>query len=237
VIRVLLADDQALVRAGFRALLERTPGVEVVGEAPDGDRAVALARELRPDVVLMDLRMPVLDGLEATRRIAADPDLDGVQVLVLTTFGEDEHLFAALRAGAAGFLLKDVDPAQLRDGLRTVAGGEALLSPADTKRLIAEFAHRGGTRALPVAGATGATGVTGATGAAGPPLPDLTPRERELVTLVAQGRSNAEIAQALSISSATVKTHINRAMAKLGARDRAQLVVIGYEHGLVGRPS
>jgi DNA-binding NarL/FixJ family response regulator len=175
----------------------------------------------------MDLRMPALDGVEATRRIAADPALDGVQVLVLTTFGDDAHLFAALRAGAGGFLLKDVDPAELRAGIRTVAAGEALLSPADTRRLIAEFARAGSPEPAPDGPDRAATD--------GARLAALTPRERELVTLVARGRSNAEIAAALTISTATVKTHVNRAMAKLGARDRAQLVVIGYEHGLVGR--
>ena len=248
-IRLLLADDQALVRAGLRALLDRTADVEVVGEAADGRAAVELARRLRPDVVLMDLRMPALDGLEATRLIAADPALAGVAVLVLTTFGDDEHLFASLRAGASGFLLKDVDAEELRAGVRTVAAGDALLSPADTKRLIAEFAlgpaggRVGGTTPAGGAAIDGATGratidgpaTGGAARAPGDRLAPLTPRERELVTLVARGRSNAEIAEELTISAATVKTHVNRAMAKLGARDRAQLVVLGYECGLVER--
>ena len=242
-IRLLLADDQALVRAGLRALLDRTADVEVVGEAADGWAAVELARRLRPDVVLMDLRMPALDGLEATRLIAADPALAGVAVLVLTTFGDDEHLFASLRAGASGFLLKDVDAEELRAGVRTVAAGDALLSPADTKRLIAEFAlgPAGGRVGGPTGGsatggaATGGAATGGAARAPGDRLAPLTPRERELVTLVARGRSNAEIAEELTISAATVKTHVNRAMAKLGARDRAQLVVLGYECGLVER--
>jgi len=216
-IRLVLADDQALVRAGLRALLERTPDLEVVGEAADGLEAVALAHRLHPDVVLMDLRMPVVDGVEATRRIAADPRLAGVHVLVLTTFGDDEHLFASLRAGASGFLLKDVDADDLRAGVRTVADGEALLSAADTKRLIAEFALHQGSAPAPPDGRLAA----------------LTPRERELVVLVAQGRSNTEIARELTISPATVKTHVNRAMAKLGARDRAQLVVLAHEYRLL----
>jgi DNA-binding NarL/FixJ family response regulator len=213
---VLLADDQTLVRAGFRVLLERDDGIEVVGEVADGAEAVAAARTARPDVVLMDIRMPVLDGLEATRRIVADELLAGVRVVVLTTFELDEYVFEALRAGASGFLLKDIDPDDLRQAVRVVAAGNALLSPSVTRRLITEFA----TRPAP------------------PPsdpsrLAPLTEREREVLALVAAGLSNDEIGRRLFMSPATAKTHVSRAMAKLGARDRAQLVVAAYETGLV----
>ncbi|MFB9234529.1 response regulator [Plantactinospora siamensis] len=218
-IRVVLADDQALVRAGFRALLERAAEVEVVGEAADGEQAVSVARRERPDVVLMDVRMPVLDGLEATRRIVADPALADVRVIMLSTFEVDEYVFAALRAGSSGFLLKDIEPDDLRQAVRVVAGGEALLSPRITRRLIAEFVAR------PAA----------VDGAAADRLRQLTDREREVVALVARGLSNDEIAGRLHLSSATAKTHVNRAMAKVGARDRAQLVVFAYEGGLAGQ--
>jgi DNA-binding NarL/FixJ family response regulator len=215
VIRVLLADDQALVRAGFRALLAAEDGIEVVGEAVDGEEAVSQASALKPDVVLMDIRMPRLDGLEATRRIAADPALAGVRVLILTTFELDEYVFEALRVGASGFLVKDTEPVELIQGVRVVADGEALLSPSITRRLIEEFAAR----------------------AKRPPASDLlaplTDREREVMALVAGGLSNAEIAAKLVVSPATAKTHVSRAMVKLAARDRAQLVVLAYESGLV----
>jgi DNA-binding NarL/FixJ family response regulator len=215
-IRVLLADDQTLVRSGFRVLLDRTDGIEVVGEAADGAEAVEATRTRRPDVVLMDIRMPVVDGLEATRRIAADPALAGVRVLMLTTFDLDEYVFDALHAGASGFLLKDVEPDDLRDAVRVVAGGDALLSPSVTRRLIAEFVSQPGrTRQVP------------------PALEELTDREREVMALVATGLTNAEIAERLVISHATAKTHLSRILLKLGARDRAQLVVIAYESGLV----
>jgi DNA-binding NarL/FixJ family response regulator len=215
VIRVLLADDQALVRAGFRSLLEDEADLEIVGEAGDGARAVELARSARPDVVLMDIRMPVMDGLEATRRIAADELLAGVRVLVLTTFELDEYVFEALEAGASGFLLKNTDPVELLRAVRVVAEGEALLAPSVTRRLIAEFAAR------PRPG--------------GPPveLAALTGREREVMALAAGGLSNEEIAERLVVSPATARTHVSRAMVKLGARDRAQLVVFAYESGLV----
>jgi DNA-binding NarL/FixJ family response regulator len=215
VIRVLLADDQALVRAGFRSLLEDEDDLEVVGEAGDGARAVELARSARPDVVLMDIRMPVLDGLEATRRIAADELLAGVRVLVLTTFELDEYVFEALAAGASGFLLKNTDPVELLRAVRVVAEGEALLSPSVTRRLIAEFA----ARPRP--------------GAAAVELAGLTEREREVMALAAVGLSNEEIAERLVVSPATARTHVSRAMVKLGARDRAQLVVFAYQSGLV----
>jgi DNA-binding NarL/FixJ family response regulator len=215
VIRVLVADDQALVRAGFRVLIESAPDIEVAGEAPNGEEAVALARAERPDVVLMDIRMPVLDGIEATRRIAADPDLAGCRVLVLTTFEADEYVFEALRAGASGFLLKDVEPADLLRAIRVVAGGEALLSPSVTRRLIATFAGRPQRRV------------------SGRELEGLTEREREVLALVGQGKTNDEIAGELFVSPATVKTHVSRVMSKLYARDRAQLVVAAYESGLV----
>ena len=213
-IRVLLADDQALVRAGFRALLDAQEDIEVVAEAADGEQAIAMARELKPDVVLMDIRMPGTDGLEATRAIVADPALAGTRVVMLTTFDLDEFVFGALRDGASGFLVKDTDPAELLHAVRVVAGGEALLSPTVTKRLIAEFAaYRR------------------------PDMPSrdldaLTDREREIVALVASGATNDEIAAKLFLSPATVKTHVSRAMTKLGARDRAQLVVVAYESGL-----
>ncbi|NUR25236.1 MAG: response regulator transcription factor [Catenulispora sp.] len=215
-IRVLLADDQALVRAGFRALLDAQPDVTVVGEADNGAQALELARELTPDVVLMDIRMPVLDGLVATRRIAEDPALDAVKVIILTTFELDEYVFTALRDGAAGFLVKDTEPADLVRAVRVVAAGEALLSPGVTRRLIAEYATR--SRApLPPTGH----------------LDALTDREREVVALVALGLSNEEIARRLVVSPLTAKTHVSRAMIKLGARDRAQVVVAAYEAGLV----
>ena len=214
-ISVLLADDQALVRAGFRALLDAQPDIQVVAEAADGAVAVALAVELRPDVVLMDIRMPGTDGLAATKQIAADPRLAGVHVVILTTFELDEYVFEALRPGASGFLVKDTEPADLISGVRAVAGGDALLSPGVTRRLIAEFATRA---KQPVD--------TAALGA-------LTDREREVMALVAQGLSNEDIASTLFVSPATAKTHVSRAMVKLGARDRAQLVVIAYEAGLV----
>jgi DNA-binding NarL/FixJ family response regulator len=214
-IRVLLTDDQALVRAGFAALLDAEDDIEVVGEAADGESAVKLARQARPDVVLMDIRMPGMDGLEATRRIAADHSLDGVHVVILTTFDVDEHVFEALRAGASGFLVKDTEPAELLRAVRVAASGDGLLSPGVTRRLISEFASR--TRA--------AKQVAG--------LDLLTEREREVVALVAAGLSNEEIAERLFLSPNTAKTHTSRAIFKVGARDRAQLVVFAYESGLV----
>jgi DNA-binding NarL/FixJ family response regulator len=213
-IRLVLADDQALVRAGFRVLLDTQADIEVVGEAVDGQEAVDLARALVPDLVLMDIRMPGVDGLEATRAIAADPRLAGVHVVILTTFDLDEYLFEALRAGAGGFLVKDTEPAALLAAVRAVAAGDALLSPALTRRLIEEFALR----------------AKAPDGRAGE---DLTDREREVVGLAAAGLSNAEIADQLVVSPFTVKTHVSRSMTKLGVRDRAQLVVWAYESGLV----
>ena len=215
VIRVLLADDQGLVRAGFRALLDAQEDIEVVGEAGDGEEAVRLAIELKPDVVLMDIRMQGVDGLAATKRIAADDGLDDVRVVILTTFGLDEYVFEAVRSGASGFLVKDTEPAELIQAVRVVANGEALLSPNITKRLIEEFAAR--TREVRPSR----------------DLQQLTDREREVMALVATGLSNDEIAQRLFVSPATAKTHVSRAMVKLGARDRAQLVVFAYESGLV----
>jgi DNA-binding NarL/FixJ family response regulator len=214
-IRVLLADDQTLVRAGFRALLDNEDDIEVVGEADDGAHAVRLARQLRPDVVLMDIRMPGTDGLAATRHIAADPALAGVRVVVLTTFELDEYVVEALRAGASGFLVKSTIPAELVRGVRVVAAGDGLLSPGVTRRVIEQFARRVATPARPAR------------------LAELTDREREVVALAGTGLSNEEIAARLGTSPATAKTHVSRAMVKLGARDRAQLVVFAYEAGLV----
>ena len=214
-IKVLLADDQALVRAGFKALLDAQDDIEVVGEAGDGDEAFLRAGELSPDVVLMDIRMPGVDGLEATRRIAADDRLSGIRVVILTTFGLDEYVFEAIRSGASGFLVKDTEPEELLQAVRVVAGGDALLSPNITRRLIEEFAAHA-KEPQP----------TGA-------LEELTDREREVMALVAAGLSNDEIAKRLFVSPATAKTHVSRAMVKLGARDRAQLVVMAYESGLV----
>jgi DNA-binding NarL/FixJ family response regulator len=219
VTRVLLADDQGLVRAGFRALLDAQPDIEVVGEAPDGAAAVELAARERPDVVLMDVRMPAMDGLEATRRITADPALSDTRVIVLTTFELDEYVFGALRAGASGFLLKDVDPPDLLAAVRVVAGGEALLAPRLTRRLIEAFVAQ--ERAAPPAVRERDE------------LDELTPREREVLALVGRGLSNAEIADELVLSPLTAKTHVARLFSKLDARDRAQLVVTAYENGLV----
>ncbi|WP_225846727.1 response regulator transcription factor [Streptomyces sp. HPF1205] len=214
-IRVLLADDQVLVRAGFRALLDAQGDIEVVGEAADGEQALRRIRELTPDTVLMDIRMPAMDGLAATRRITEDPALAGVKVVILTTFELDEYVFEAIRAGASGFLVKDTEPEELLRAVRTVADGDALLSPGVTRRLIAEFAARSKAPAAAAA------------------LDQLTDREREVMALVGIGLSNEEIARRLVVSPLTAKTHVSRAMVKLGARDRAQLVVLAYESGLV----
>jgi DNA-binding NarL/FixJ family response regulator len=215
VIRILLADDQALIRSGIRSLLEAEDDIEVVAEATDGRQAVALAAEHQPDIALVDIQMPVLDGLEATRQIVADERLDAVRVVILTNFGLDEYIFRALRAGASGFLLKDTEPGGLLEALRVVMRGDALLSPAITRRLISEFVAR-------PPDALAATG-----------MESLTNREREVVALVAHGLSNDEIAEAMVLSPATAKTHVSRSMIKLGARDRAQLVVFAYQAGLV----
>jgi DNA-binding NarL/FixJ family response regulator len=215
-IRVALVDDQELVRAGFRTLIESAADLEVVGEASDGEEAVRLAREQRPDVVLMDVRMPRVDGIEATKRIHDLPEAENVRVLVLTTFDLDEYVHAALRAGASGFLLKDASPAELLNAIRVIHEGDALLAPSITRRLIEDFAQHARPEKTPAS-------VLGA----------LTERELEVLTLVARGLSNAEIAEDLVVSPATAKTHVSRILTKLGARDRAQLVVIAYETGLV----
>lgn len=215
-IRVLVADDQALVRAGFRVLVDSAPDLEAVGEASDGAEALDLVGRLHPDVVLMDIRMPISDGIEATRAIAADPATASTKVLILTTFDLDEYVYDALRAGASGFLLKDTEPEALLDAIRIVAAGDALLAPSVTRRLIAEFAHRPSPARADIA-----------------QLEVLTEREREVLGEVARGLSNAEIAAELFISPATAKTHVSRVMMKLDARDRAQLVAIAYESGLV----
>ncbi|WP_406256699.1 response regulator [Streptomyces chartreusis] len=215
-VRVVLADDQTVVRAGFRALPDLTDDLVVVAEAADGLQAVEVVRLTRPDVVLMDVRMPGADGIEATRRIAADPALDGVRVVMLTTYRVDAYVFEALRHGAAGFLLKDLEPDELRAAIRTVAAGQSLLAPAVTRSVVEEFARLKGPEA---AGADR--------------LAVLTEREREVMALVAGGLSNEEIGRALLMSPLTAKTHVSRAMTKLGARDRAQLVVLAYETGLV----
>ncbi|WP_199548420.1 response regulator transcription factor [Streptomyces sp. N35] len=222
-IRVLLADDQALLRSAFKVLVDSEPDMEVVGEASDGAEAVALARSERADVVLMDIRMPGTDGLAATRTISEDPELTHVHVVMLTTFEVDEYVVQSLRAGASGFLGKGSEPEELLNAIRVAAGGDALLSPVATKGLIAKFLAQGGS-----SDGDGSDG-----GAHAERLAQLTGREREVLVQVAGGLSNDEIAERLSVSPLTVKTHVNRAMAKLGARDRAQLVVIAYESGLV----
>jgi DNA-binding NarL/FixJ family response regulator len=219
VIRVLLADDQALIRAGFHVLIDAADDLQVVGEAIDGAQAVDLARRERADVVLMDIRMPRVDGLEATRRISADEDLAGVKVIILTTFESDEYVYQAIRAGASGFMVKDTEPADLIQAVRVVARGDALLSPSVTRRLITDLATR--PERPPPSDSLGRV------------LAGLTVREREVLGLVAEGLSNDEIAARLFLSPLTSKTHVSRIMTKLDARDRAQLVVIAYESGLV----
>jgi DNA-binding NarL/FixJ family response regulator len=214
-IRVLVADDQALVRAGFCFLVDASSDLEVVGEAADGREAVTVARATHPDVVMMDIRMPHLDGIEATRQILDDPAAGETRVLILTTFSLDDYVYGALRAGASGFLLKDAPPEDLLEAIRVIAAGNALLAPSVTRTLIEEFAHRVAPNAMNEK-----------------VLDVLTPREREVLLAVARGRSNAEIAEDLHMSAATAKTHVSRLLAKLGARDRAQLVVIAYETGL-----
>jgi DNA-binding NarL/FixJ family response regulator len=216
VIRVLIADDQELVRLGLCTLVSSEDGMAVAGEAADGLRAVELARSERPDIVLMDVRMPGIDGIEATRRIVNDPDLAGTRVIVLTTFEIDEYVFDALRLGASGFLVKDTKPAELLRAIRLVAGGDALLSPSVTRRVVREFATRAPRTTRPH-----------------PQLGTLTERERQIVGLVGEGLNNDEIAERLVVSPATARTHVSRAMIKLGARDRAQLVVFAYQSGLV----
>ncbi|MFE1028466.1 response regulator [Streptomyces sp. NPDC058818] len=214
-IRIVLADDQRLVRAGFRSILEDEDDLEVVGEAGDGAEALAACRALRPDVVLLDIRMPGVDGLQAARDIAADPRLNDVRVVILTTFDLDDYVYGALRAGATGFLVKDTEPEELVHAVRVAARGDALISPSVTRRLIAEFAGR--VRAPEP----------------GPRLNSLTDREREVMTLVAAGLTNDEIAARLVLSPATAKTHVSRIMTKLDVRDRSQLVVLAYESGMV----
>lgn len=216
-IRVVVADDQALVRSGFSMLLAGEADIEVVGQAANGAEAVALAASEKPDVMLMDVRMPVMDGLEATRRITGDESLSATRVVILTTFDLDEYVHEALRAGASGFLLKDTLPIELLNAVRVVAAGDALITPKITRRLIAEFAR------LPEPGAAAATSAV---------LDQLTDREREVLELIAKGRSNAEIASELFVSHATVKTHVSRLLMKLDARDRAQLVMLAYETGI-----
>jgi DNA-binding NarL/FixJ family response regulator len=218
VIRVAVADDQALVRGGFSVLLRTADDIEVVGEAEDGDAAVRLVARERPDVILMDIRMPVMDGVEATRRITADARLASTRVLILTTFDLDEYVFESLRAGASGFLLKDTLPDDLLAAVRVVAGGDALLSPRVTRRLVEEFVQR----------------TAPAPSAARHQLDALTPRETEVLAAVARGLSNAELAATLFMSQGTAKTHVSRLLTKLHARDRAQLVMIAYEAGVVG---
>jgi DNA-binding NarL/FixJ family response regulator len=220
VIRVVLADDQALVRAGFKVLIDSAGDIEVVGEAANGGQAVALAREQHPDVVLMDIQMPEIDGLTATRRITADPALAGIRVIVLTTYAEDENVFRALRAGASGFLVKDIEPTELLQAVRVVAAGESLLAPAVTRAVIEAFV-------------TGSANSMARPPVTSPSPAALTDREREVVRLVGNGLSNDEIAEKLVVSPLTAKTHVSRALAKVGARDRAQLVVFAYESGLV----
>jgi RNA polymerase sigma factor (sigma-70 family) len=216
VIRVAVADDQALVRMGLRVLLEDEDGLELVGEAADGREALELVRRTRPQVLLLDIRMPGLDGIEALREIVGDPELAATHVVMLTTFELDEYVFESLRAGASGFLIKDTDPAELVRAIRVVAGGESLLSPTVTRRVIHEFATRPATRWAPH-----------------PYLKTLTDRERQIVSLVGEGLTNDEVAERLVISPDTVRTHVSRAMGKLEARDRAQLVVIAFQSGLV----
>jgi len=215
-IRVLVADDQALVRGSFRLLVDTDPGLQVIGEAATGAEAVQIAAREKPDVVLMDVRMPVMDGLQATRQITGSEQTAETRVLILTTFDLDDYVYAALRAGASGFLLKDTPPADLLAAIRVIAAGDALLAPAITRRLIAEFARRPQPGQQPAATLAGVTG-----------------REREVLTLIGRGLSNDEIAQALHITMATTKTHVSRLLAKLGARDRAQLVIATYETGLI----
>lgn len=215
-IRVAVADDQALVRAGFRVLLNATPGIEVVGEASNGEEAVALVKDTRPNVVLMDIRMPLMNGIEATRSITSNPATAETRVLILTTFDLDEYVYDALRSGASGFLLKDTEPADLIEAVKVIAQGDALLAPSVTRRLIQEFSKQPNPKRVTPQS-----------------LLILTEREREVLTLVARGMSNDEIADHLVVSPATAKTHVSRVMSKLDAHDRAQLVILAYESGLV----
>jgi DNA-binding NarL/FixJ family response regulator len=215
-VRVLVADDQALIRGSFQALVNTAPDLITVGEAANGEEAIAATRRTQPDVVLMDIRMSVMDGIEATRQIMTAPECAGTRVLILTTFDLDEYVYAALRAGASGFLLKDTPPGELLAAIRVVAAGEALLAPTVTRRLIGEFARRPEPAVSPVRGLDG-----------------VTDREREVLTLIGKGLTNAEIAQVLHVTMATAKTHVGRLLTKLNARDRAQLVIVAYETGLV----